>query len=102
MFTLDLPGFGRTVVIGDPDQIKDLFGTSRDVLGRSTLNLGKVFGPGSMFNLSGDEHLNRRRLLAPPFHSKHVAQYRDIFEEEVLRESAHWPLGLGSSRCCPR
>ncbi len=94
MFTLDLPGFGRTVVIGDPDQIKDLFGTSRDVLGRSTLNLGKVFGPGSMFNLSGDEHLNRRRLLAPPFHSKHVAQYRDIFEEEVLRESAHWPLGL--------
>lgn len=93
MFTLDLPGFGQTVVVGDPDQIKDLFGTSRDLLGRSTLNLGKVFGPGSMFNLSGDEHLSRRRLLAPPFHSKHVAQYRDIFEEEVLRESAHWPLG---------
>jgi hypothetical protein len=52
------------VVIGDPDQIKDLFGTGRELLGRSRLNLGKAFGPGSMFNLSGDEHLNRRRLLA--------------------------------------
>ena len=93
MFTLELPGFGRTVVIGDPDRIKDLFGTSRDLLGRSTLNLGKVFGPGSMFNLSGDAHLNRRRLLAPPFHSTHVAQHRHIFEEEVLRESANWPQG---------
>ena len=93
MFTLHLPGFGQTVVVGDPDQIHDLFGTSRDLLGRSTLNLGKVFGPGSMFNLSGDQHLSRRRLLAPPFRSTHVAQHRHIFEEEVLRESANWPEG---------
>lgn len=93
MFTLDLPGFGRTVVIGDPDLIKDLFGTSRELLGRSRLNLGKAFGPGSMFNLSGDEHLNRRRLLAPSFHSAHVAHHRRTFEEELLRESANWPQG---------
>jgi cytochrome P450 len=46
-----------------------------------------------MFNLSGDEHLNRRRLLAPPFHSNHIAEYRQIVEEEVLRESADWPEG---------
>jgi cytochrome P450 len=93
MFTLDLPGFGRTVVIGDPELISDLFGTSRAVLGRARLNLGKVFGPGSMFNLNGEEHLNRRRLLAPPFHSTHVAQHRRIVEEEVLCESANWPEG---------
>ncbi len=93
VFTLDLPGFGRTVVIGDPAQIKDLFGTSRELLGRSALNLGKIFGPGSMFNLSGDQHLKRRRLLAPPFHSQHVAKYRHIIIEEVLRESANWVPG---------
>ncbi|MFI5508058.1 cytochrome P450 [Mycobacterium sp. NPDC051804] len=93
MFTLDLPGFGRTVVVGEPNLINDLFGASRDLLGRSRLNLGKVFGPGSLFNLNGDEHLSRRRLLAPPFHSKHVAQHRLIFEEEVLRETANWPEG---------
>lgn len=93
VFTLDLPGFGRTVVVGDPDQIKDLFGTSRELLGRSRLNLGKVFGPGSMFNLSGDEHLLRRRLLSPPFHSVHVAKYRQIVTEELLHEAATWPDG---------
>lgn len=93
MFTLELPGFGRTVVIGDPDRINDLFATGRTLLGRSTLNLGKAFGPGSMFNLSGDEHLTRRRLLAPPFHSAHVAQHRLVFEEETLREAATWPQG---------
>lgn len=93
VFTLDLPGFGRTVVVGDPDQIKDLFGTSRELLGRSRLNLGKVFGPGSMFNLSGDEHLLRRRLLAPPFHSVNVAKYRQIIIEEIRHEAATWPEG---------
>lgn len=93
VFTLNLPGFGRTVVVGDPDQIKDLFGTSRELLGRSKLNLGKIFGPGSMFTLSGDEHLKRRRLLAPPFHSRQVAEYRHIVTEEVLRESVSWPEG---------
>lgn len=93
VFTLHLPGFGRTVVVGDPVHIKDLFGTSRELLGRSTLNLGKIFGPGSMFNLSGDEHLRRRRLLSPPFHSQCVAKYRNVIAEEVLRESANWRDG---------
>jgi cytochrome P450 len=93
VFTLDLPGFGRTVVVGDPDQIQDLFGTSRELLCRSKLNLGRIFGPGSMFNLSGHEHLKRRRLLSPPFHSVHVAKYRSIVEEEFLRESSNWPEG---------
>jgi len=93
MFTLDLPLFGQTVVVGDPDYIKDLFGTSRELLCRSEVNLGKVFGPGSMFNLSGDEHLKRRRLLSPPFHSMHVAEYRHIITEEVRSESANWPEG---------
>ena len=93
VFTLELPGFGRTVVVGDPDQIQDLFGTSRELLCRSKLNLGRIFGPGSMFNLSGDEHLKRRRLLSSPFHSVHVAKYRDIVQEEFLRESATWPEG---------
>jgi cytochrome P450 len=112
VFTLDLPGFGRTVVVGDPDQIQDLFGTSRELLCRSKLNLGRIFGPGSMFNLSGDEHLRRRRLLSPPFHSVHVARYRDIVTEEFLRESSDWPEGREfetmpwrsepASACCHR
>lgn len=54
-FTLRLPVFGETVVISDPVLVKDLFSTSRDLVGRPQNNLGgDVLGPGSIFNLEGD------------------------------------------------
>ena len=92
-FTVNLPIFGQTVVISDPILVKDLFSTSRDLIGRPTNNLGDVLGPGSTFSLNGDEHLERRRLWLPPFHSKRVRSYEHIIEEEVMREIANWPEG---------
>ena len=91
-FTINLPVFGKTVVISDPILVKDVFGTSSDLIERPT-NLGHVFGPGSTFSLNGDEHLERRRLLLPPFHGKRVSTYEHIVEEEVMREIATWPEG---------
>jgi cytochrome P450 len=92
-FTLNLPVFGQTVVISDPDLVKDLFSTSRDLMGRPMQNLGEILGPGSMFTLDGDELFERRRLLAPPFHGKRVGNDEYIIEEEVMREIANWPEG---------
>jgi cytochrome P450 len=92
-FTLNMPVLGRTVVISDQELVKDLFSTSRDLMGRPIHNLGETLGPGSMFNLEGDELFDRRRLLAPPFHGKRVTNYDHIIEEEVLREIAGWPEG---------
>ena len=45
-FTVNLPIFGRTVVIGDPVLVKDLFSTGVDVLGRATHTFGAILGPG--------------------------------------------------------
>ncbi|BBY15913.1 cytochrome P450 [Mycolicibacterium litorale] len=92
-FTLDLPVLGHTVMVSDPELVKDLFSTSRDLVGRARPNLGEILGPGSMFNLDGDELFERRRLLAPPFHGKRVGNYDRIIEDEVMREIAHWPEG---------
>jgi cytochrome P450 len=92
-FTLDLPVLGHTVVISDPILVKDLFSTSRDLMGRPIHNLGEILGPGSMFNLDGDKLFERRRLLAPPFHGKRVGNDEYIIEEEVMREIANWPEG---------
>ncbi|HXB89967.1 cytochrome P450 [Mycobacterium sp.] len=92
-FTLNLPIFGQTVVISDPTLVKDLFSTSRHLLGRPKYNLGDFIGPGSMFNLEGDELLERRKLLLPPFHGNRVRTYEQLIEEEVLREIASWPEG---------
>src|SRR3954454_3388681 len=91
-FTINLPALGKMVVISDPILVKDVFSTSSDLIERPT-NLGRVFGPGSTFSLNGDEHLERRRLLLPPFHGKRVSTYERIVEEEVMREIATWPEG---------
>jgi cytochrome P450 len=92
-FTINLPLFGRTVVIHDRDLVKDVFSTSFDLIERPTKVLGTAFGPGSTFSLLGKEHSERRKLVLPNFHGKRVKNYERIVEEEVLRETANWPQG---------
>jgi cytochrome P450 len=91
--TLNLPIFGKSVLISEPSLVKELFTTGSDLVGRAT-NLGEVLGPGSTFSLDGDEHRERRKLLVPPFHGKRMQGYEAIVEEEVMREIAGWPEGV--------
>jgi cytochrome P450 len=94
-FTINLPLLGKTVVVSDPVLLKDLFTTSSDLVERPVdlLSLGEIFGPGSTFALTGEEHLARRKLLTPAFHGKQLKSYEHIIEEEVMREIANWPEG---------
>jgi cytochrome P450 family 138 len=92
-YTINIPLFGRTVVISDPALVKQLFMTSTDVAGNVEPNLGRVLGPGSFFNLEGEAHRRQRKLLVPPFHGKRMRAYEGIIEEETLRETATWPDG---------
>ena len=93
-FTLNIPVFGETVVISDPALVKELFSSSRELIGRPQNNLGgDVLGPGSIFNLEGDELLARRKLLLPPFSGKNMRAYESITEEEAIREIQTWPEG---------
>lgn len=94
VFTLNLPMYGRIVVVGDPQLAKQIFTTSPEELGNIQPNLGRLFGTGSVFALEGDEHRQRRRLLAPPFHGKSMKKYESIIEDETLREIADWPEGI--------
>ncbi len=41
--------------------------------------------PGRCSSLDGDELLERRKLLLPPFHGKGMRTYERITEEEVMR-----------------
>lgn len=93
-FTLNIPVFGETIVISDPALVKELFSSSRELIGRPQNNLGgDVLGPGSIFNLEGDELLARRKLLLPPFSGKNMRAYESITEEEAIREIRTWPEG---------
>jgi cytochrome P450 family 138 len=93
IFELNVPVYGRIVVVTNPQLAKQIFTTSPDVLGNVQPNLSRILGSGSVFALDGDDHRQRRRLLAPPFHGKSIKNYENIIEEETLRETAHWPEG---------
>jgi cytochrome P450 family 138 len=93
VFTLNVPVYGRTVIVADPHLAKQLFTASTDDVGNIQPNLSRVLGSGSVFALDGADHRHRRKLLAPPFHGKSIKNYEKIFEEETLRESADWPEG---------
>lgn len=92
-FELNLPAYGRMVVVANPQLAKQVFTTSPDLLGNIQPNLSRLLGSGSVFALEGDDHRKRRRLLAPPFHGKSVKNYDALIEEETLREIANWPEG---------
>jgi len=93
VFTLNIPIYGRVVIVGDSQLAKQIFTTGPDELGNIQPNLSRLFGSGSVFALDGDDHRRRRRLLAPPFHGKSMKNYEAIIEEETLRETANWPEG---------
>jgi cytochrome P450 len=92
-FTINVPIFGRAVVISDPVEIKQLFMAGPELVGNLEPNLGRVLGPGSLFALTGAEHRKQRKLLVPPFHGRRLAAYERILEEETVRELASWPEG---------
>ena len=93
VFTLQLPVFGRTVIVADPALAKELFMANTEDVGNIQPNLSRVLGSGSVFALDGTDHRQRRRLLTPPFHGKSIRNYEAIFEEETLREAQSWPEG---------
>jgi cytochrome P450 len=93
VFAINVPFFGRSVVVSDPALARQVFLASTDDLINVQPNLSRIFGPGSVFALDGKEHRARRKLLAPPFHGQSIKNYEKVIEEETLRETATWPEG---------
>jgi cytochrome P450 len=94
--SVNLPHNDHAVVVNDPALAKELFSTGTELIQRPPSgngSIGGAFGPGSTFSLAGDEHRDRRKLLAPPFHGKRMRSYDRIIEEEVERETATWTEG---------
>ena len=92
-FVVNVPIFGKAMVISDPAEIKQLFTTSPEIVDNLDINLGRVLGPNSFFAISGDRHKKQRKLLVPPFHGRRLGAYEAIIEQEAVREMATWPDG---------
>jgi len=90
-YTLDLPVVGRTVIVSHPDLVKAVYTAPPTVLHGGKNPLGSLLGPGSLFSMDEERHLEERRKLLPPFHGERMRSYDALIEEEALREMRTWP-----------
>ena len=91
IFEINVPFFGRSIVVSDPALVRSVCTASAEQLSNVQPNLGNWFGPGSVFGLDDGTHRDRRRLLAPAFHGQSLKIYEDVIVGETLRECANWP-----------
>ncbi len=92
--TMRMPTFGTMVLVTRPDLVKAVYTAKPDVLHGGKNPLGEVLGPGSLFSMDEEAHLNERRMLLPPFHGERMRSYEAIIEEEALRGMAGWQDGV--------
>ncbi len=95
LVTLRFPGLGTIVSAGDPQMIKQLFTGDREVLhaGEANAPLAAVLGGNSVLLLDGEQHLQRRRMLLPPFHGEAVRGYSGVVAQITEKEVRSWPRG---------
>jgi cytochrome P450 family 135 len=95
IFSLRIWPVGFLVVIADPAEIKRVFTSDPDQLraGEGNVVMQQVAGPESVLLLDGKRHLNRRKLMLPPFHGERMSVYADLIGEIADAEIARWPVG---------
>jgi cytochrome P450 len=94
-FSVRFLGFQTPMVmISDPDVVRALYTNPEHGLppGRS-IALQPLVGDRSVLLLEGREHLQRRKLMLPPFHGERMRAYEDIVREVAERDIAQWPKG---------
>jgi cytochrome P450 len=89
-WTLRLLGTPPFVMLSDPEQIRDVFTASPDVLhpGEGARILGPIVGDRSVLLLDGAEHLEQRKLMLPGFRGDRMDRLAGLVAEVTEREVA--------------
>ena len=93
-FTIRLAGLPALVMLTTPADIKALFSAPTNVMHAGEANakaFGPVVGTRTHFVLDRESHLERRRLMLPPFHGDRMHEYAEAMAEVTARAVACWP-----------
>jgi cytochrome P450 len=92
-FTLRFPLAPPFVMLTEPDQLKQVFTASADVLhpGQGARVLEPVVGSNSVILLDGGPHMEQRKLMLPAFHGEKMGRLSGVMAEVAEREVASWP-----------
>jgi len=91
-FTIQFPFTVPFVVLTEPDQDKELYTASPDVLhpGEGARVLEPIVGLNSVILLDGRPHMEQRKLMLPTFHGERMAALEDLVADVTAREIASW------------
>jgi cytochrome P450 len=94
-FTVRTTPVGEMVFVSDPDSVKAVFAADRinTIAPGRNLVLAPLLGSESLLLLEDETHLQRRKLMLPPFHGERMRAYERVMEEATEREVAAWPTG---------
>jgi cytochrome P450 len=94
-FTVKTAESGTLVYVTREEDVKAVFTGDPDTFRAGEANgvyLAPVLGERSVLILDGDEHLEQRRRMLPPFHGESVKRYRDLVAQITEQELERWPL----------
>lgn len=92
MFTARVIGLGKTVIVSDPELIKQTFRADPTVLHAGTGSpLRPLLGPNSLLGIDEQQHMEQRKLLLPPFKGQRMKQYESMIAEIAAEEIDAWP-----------
>ncbi len=92
-FTMRLLQTPPFVMLSDPDEIRELFTASPEVLhpGEGARILEPVIGSNSVILLDEGPHLEQRKLMLPAFHGEKMQRLSGLMAEVAERQAADWP-----------
>jgi cytochrome P450 len=92
LFTVWIVGLGPTVIVADPELIKQTFRADPTMLhAGSGSPLRDLLGPNSLLGIDEQQHLEQRKLLLPPFKGDRMRQYEPMIAEIAAEEIDRWP-----------
>jgi cytochrome P450 family 135 len=95
LFTLRILHSGTWVFLCDPEDVKKVLTAPKDSLGMALANplLLPVLGPRSVMLMEEPAHMNRRRMMLPPFHGKRMGADAEMMAEVTREQVRRWPVG---------
>jgi cytochrome P450 len=97
-FLFNLPGAVDGFCLTNPEDIKQIYGASNEVLqlvpamDRFTPHHA-IFGENTLIGVEGAEHLKQRRIVSPPFHARALSNYEAAMVRLTEKAIEAWPMG---------
>ena len=92
MLTVRVHGLGPTVVVSEPELIKQTFKADPTVLHAGTASpLRELLGPNSLLGIDEAQHMEQRKLLLAPFKGQRMREYETMIAEVARADIERWP-----------